>query len=162
AGPAAAGDETRAAAGVAQALALGRARAGEVLGPRELLELESSWSPIVEDAARALSALSSARTVMPAPLDLLLSVGERLSSQLVASALRARGLPGLAVDAREVFRTDERHGDATVDLGTSRSLVLERRGGGGGPPPAGAGAPARRAGAPPPAPPRHQAGPPRR
>ena len=57
----------------------------------------------------------------------MLSVGERLSSQLVAAALRARGLPGLAVDARDVFRTDARHGDATVDLGPSRRLVLARR-----------------------------------
>ncbi|HET9157155.1 MAG TPA: aspartate kinase [Myxococcaceae bacterium] len=124
---AAAGDGTQAAAGVARALALARTRAGEALGPAELQQLESHWASIVDDAARALSALSSARTLVPAPLDLLLSVGERLSSELLAAALRARGLPGLAVDARDVFRTDERHGDATVDLGTSRRLVLERR-----------------------------------
>ena len=49
-----------------------------------------------------------------------------LSSQLVAAALPARGLPGLAVDARDVFRTDARHGDATVDLAPA-ALVLARR-----------------------------------
>src|SRR5262249_30584077 len=36
------------------------------------------------------------------------------------------GLPGLAVDARDVFVTDGRHGDATVDLDRSLRAVLER------------------------------------
>lgn len=124
---AAAGDGTGAAAAVGRALALARTRAVEVLGPGGSEELEAPWAPILDDAARALSALSSARALEPASLDLLLSVGERLSSQLVAAALRARGLPGLAVDARDVFRTDARHGDATVNLGPSRRLVLARR-----------------------------------
>ena len=124
---AAAADGTGAAAAVARALALARTRAAEVLGPGGREELEASWAPILDDAARALSALSLARTLEPVSLDLLLSVGERLSSQLVAAALRAGGVPGLAVDARDVFRTDARHGDASVDLGASRRLVLERR-----------------------------------
>ena len=124
---AAGGDEARAAAPVARAIALARTRATEVLGPGALAEVESSWASIVDDAARALSALSSAHTLLPASLDLLLSVGERLSAHLVAAALRAHGLPGLAVDARDLFRTDDRHGDATVDLDASRGRVLERR-----------------------------------
>src|SRR5262249_43606705 len=61
---AAAGDETRAAAPVARAIALARTRAAEVLGPGALTELEGSWGPIVEDAARALSALSTAHTLL--------------------------------------------------------------------------------------------------
>ena len=123
---AATGDETGATTGVAQALALARGRAAELLDPRTLAELETAWAPVVDDAARALAALSSAHELVPASLDLLLSVGERLSSQLVSAALRAQGLPGLAVDAREVFRTDARHGDATINLEASRDLVRER------------------------------------
>ena len=83
---AAAGDGTGAAAAVGRALALARTRAAEVLGPGGREELEAPWAPILDDAARALSALSSAQAVEPASLDLLLSVGERLSSQLVAAA----------------------------------------------------------------------------
>jgi len=121
-----AGDETRAAEGVARAFSLARGRAAGLLDPRLLAELERDWAPIVIDAARSLSALSSVPDLVPSSLDLLLSVGERLSAQLVAAALRARGLPGLAVDARALFRTDGRHGDATVDLQASRPLVEER------------------------------------
>ena len=124
---AAAGDEVQANAGLERALALVRARGAEVLAPGALAELEPPWSEIAADGARALSSLVAARAPSPAALDLLLSVGERLSSGLVAAALRSAGLPGLAVDAREVFRTDSRHGDASVDLGASLGPVLERR-----------------------------------
>lgn len=124
---AAGGDAAGARAGLEHALSLVRARGAEVLGPEALAALQRPWADILEDGASALSALGAARQLAPAPLDLLLSVGERLSSQLVAAALRAAGMPGLAVDAREIFRTDARHGDATVDLGASLRPVLERR-----------------------------------
>jgi aspartokinase/homoserine dehydrogenase 1 len=125
-GAAAAGDEARAGEGLERALGLVRARGAEVLGPEALERLEPSWQEVVADGARAISAIARARAPAPVPLDLLLSVGERLSAPLVASALRAGGLPGLAVDARELFRTDARHGDATVDLAASLSLLRER------------------------------------
>ena len=124
---AAGGDEARARAAVERALALARTRASGVLGVEALGELERAWAPVVDDAGQTLATLLSARSLLPAALDLLLSVGERLSSQLVAAALRAHGLPGLAVDARDIFRTDGRHGDATVDLGASLRPVVEQR-----------------------------------
>jgi aspartokinase/homoserine dehydrogenase 1 len=123
---AAGGDEARALGEVERAFALARTRATEVLDPASLDELERAWRPLLGDAGRAISALVAARTSVPDMLDLLLSVGERASSELVATALRARGLPGLAVDARDVFATDGRHGDATVDLDRSLRSVLER------------------------------------
>ncbi|HUM11386.1 MAG TPA: aspartate kinase [Myxococcaceae bacterium] len=124
---AAAGDAVRARAGLDRVLELARTRGAEVLGPEALEELERPWAEIVEDGGRALATLREAGPNTFVALDLLLSVGERLSSQLVAAALRARGLPGLPVDAREIFRTDDRHGDASVDLGASLRPVLERR-----------------------------------
>jgi aspartokinase/homoserine dehydrogenase 1 len=120
---AAAGDETRARGLLERALALARARAAEVLGGEDRLELELAWAALLEEAGRTLALLGSARSLVPAALDLLLSVGERVSSQLVAAGLRARGVPGLAVDARDVFRTDDRHGDATVSLEASLGPV---------------------------------------
>ncbi|HEY3588080.1 MAG TPA: bifunctional aspartate kinase/homoserine dehydrogenase I, partial [Myxococcaceae bacterium] len=123
---AAAGDETQAVAEVERAFTLARTRAAEVLDPASLGELERVWRPLLGDAGRAISALVAARASDPAMLDLLLSVGERASSELVAAALRARNLPGLAVDARDVFVTDGRHGDATVNLDRSLRSVLER------------------------------------
>jgi aspartokinase/homoserine dehydrogenase 1 len=50
----------------------------------------------------------------PVTRDAILSFGERISSQLVAAALTATGLPAIAVDARTWMVTDDRHGDATV------------------------------------------------
>ena len=123
---AAAGDETRAVAEVERAFTLARTRAAEVLDPGALGELERVWRPLLGDAGRAISALVGARAFDPAMLDLLLSVGERASSELVAAALRAQNLPGLAVDTRDVFVTDGRHGDATVNLDRSLRSVLER------------------------------------
>src|SRR5262249_51880319 len=123
---AAAGDEPGARAGLERALGLVRTRGVELLGAAALGELEASWAEIFEDGGRAISAPPAARSPAPAPLDGLLSVGERLSSQLLARALRAAGLPGVPVDAREIFRTDDRHGDATVDVGASLPLVRER------------------------------------
>ncbi|MGZ3480178.1 MAG: aspartate kinase [Myxococcaceae bacterium] len=124
---AAAGDEVRARDGLDRALALVRTRGAEVLEPQLLANLERSWAEIVADGVGAVADLGEARALVPAALDVLLSVGERLSSQLVAATLRASGLAGLAVDAREIFRTDDRHGDASVDLGASLRPVLERR-----------------------------------
>ena len=124
---AAAGDEARARDGLERALALVHTRGAEVLEPQPLADLERSWAEIVADGVAAVADLGEARALVPAALDVLLSVGERLSSQLVAAALRAGGLAGLAVDAREIFRTDDRHGDASVDLGASLRPVLERR-----------------------------------
>jgi len=126
---AAAGDEAQAVAGVERAFMLARTRAAEVLDPEAVGELIRAWRPLLGDAGRAISALVAARTSIPAMLDLLLSVGERASSELVAAALLARGLPGLAVDARDVFATDGRHGDATVNLNRSLRSVLERSAG---------------------------------
>ena len=124
---AAAGNEVGARAGLDRALALVRSRGAEVLGPEALGAVERAWAEIVEEGVRALARLHEVRALAPAELDVLLSVGERLSSELVAAVLRASGLPGLAVDAREVFRTDDRHGDATVDLDASLGPILELR-----------------------------------
>ncbi len=125
---AAAGDETRARGLLERALALARTRAAEVLGADDRVELELAWATLLEEAGCTLSILGSARSLVPAAVDLLLSVGERVSSELVAAALRARGVPGLAVDARDVFQTDGRHGDATVSLEASLGPVWERWG----------------------------------
>ena len=124
---AAAGDGRGARAGLERTLELVRTRGAEVLGPGPLGEVERTWTAIADDGLDALSRLGASHAPLPDALDLLLSVGERLSSQLVAAALRAGGLPGLAVDARELFRTDGRHGDASVDLAASRGAVVDRQ-----------------------------------
>ncbi|HEX6037146.1 lysine-sensitive aspartokinase 3 [Longimicrobium sp.] len=53
--------------------------------------------------------------------DELLSWGERLSSHIVAAALRTDGLPSRWVDARQCIRTSEEHGRAEPDLDATRA-----------------------------------------
>ncbi len=56
-------------------------------------------------------------------LDLVCSVGERLSARIVAAALADTGLPAAYVDARTVVVTDAEHGHAHVDFAaTNRNL----------------------------------------
>ena len=58
--------------------------------------------------------------------DWMLSFGELLSSMLVAACMRSHGIAAVAVDARELLRTDTRFGAARVDRQRSRELVRAR------------------------------------
>jgi aspartate kinase len=60
--------------------------------------------------ARALSVL---REVSPRTLDVVASIGELLTSRLVAAALTAAGVPAEFVDARRVVVTNDEHTRAT-------------------------------------------------
>jgi aspartokinase/homoserine dehydrogenase 1 len=56
------------------------------------------------------------REASPRTRDGILSYGERVSAVVVAAALRRRGLPARAVDARQHVLTDTTFGHARVDL----------------------------------------------
>ena len=53
----------------------------------------------------------------------VLSIGERLSTYLVARVLSARGIRSEYIDSRTLVRTDSVWGGARVDLDTTRTLV---------------------------------------
>lgn len=55
--------------------------------------------------------------------DLIVGFGERLNCVIVAAALAARGARSRYVDAREIIRTDDNHGSATVDFARTYELV---------------------------------------
>jgi aspartate kinase len=55
--------------------------------------------------------------------DLIISEGERLSTPLIAMALSEAGVSAEWVDASELIRTDNTHGDAQVDLIATRRAV---------------------------------------
>ncbi|UOQ97858.1 bifunctional aspartate kinase/homoserine dehydrogenase I [Hymenobacter sp. 5317J-9] len=61
-------------------------------------------------------------------LDRLMSYGELLSSQLIATAAQAYGLDVVWADARQLIRTNSRFGMAEVDMGTTEKQVAEFRG----------------------------------
>jgi aspartate kinase len=57
--------------------------------------------------------------------DLVLSIGERLSTYLVARTLEARGLKTAYLDSRKVIRTDSTWGEARIDLALTRDQARE-------------------------------------
>lgn len=72
---------------------------------------------------QVLAGICLLRQATAQTLDLVMSFGERLSVQILAAVLRARGLDALAVDARDWLVTDDRFGDALVDLAATRARV---------------------------------------
>lgn len=59
----------------------------------------------------------------PALYDRIISEGERLSVPLLAYALRSAGVAAHAQDSAALIRTDDTHGDATVDFETTTAQV---------------------------------------
>ena len=77
----------------------------------------------LEELLTALSGVALLRERSPRVTDLIASFGERLSAPLVAAALSARGVRAVAVDARRMLVTDEKHGAATCDRARSDARV---------------------------------------
>ncbi len=90
-------------------------------------------SPLVENEIAPLRSLlgeiARARECSHATLDRVLAFGELLSSAVVAAILRAARLPAERIDARTWLVTDDRHGDAYVDISATRAAVDRARGG---------------------------------
>ena len=109
----------------------------EELHQRHLLTLEQLAQPADRDEliGRVDRAFSDLRQVLqgisligecsPRTSDKVLSLGERLSAQLVAAALRSRGQEAQACDARELLCTDSNFGAAHLDLEATIERVRE-------------------------------------
>jgi len=61
----------------------------------------------------------------PRTLDQILSLGERLSSRLIAAGLSARGVPAHAVDASTLIVTDAGFGSAAIDFEATEARIAE-------------------------------------
>lgn len=87
-----------------------------VLSAHGLRAFKADVDEILTPVERLLSGIELTRECSARSLDSVISAGERISSALVARALRERDLPGLAVDARDFVTTDDTFGAAAVDL----------------------------------------------
>ena len=58
--------------------------------------------------------------------DAVASIGEQLSSRILAALLRARGIPAEAISATEIVETDDQHGSATPDMVATRQKTNAR------------------------------------
>ena len=76
----------------------------------------SEIEALVGELEMVLSGISLLRELSERSLDAVAGFGERLAAPIVAAALRARGIKAVAIDARCVVRTDDRHGRATADM----------------------------------------------
>lgn len=91
--------------------------------------LRSELGAIVNELVRACDAIEALGYVPARTRDMVLSVGERLSVPLVAAALRERGIPAVACDARRCVVTDDRFGCAEPQWEATVSAVVAEVGG---------------------------------
>lgn len=73
------------------------------------------------EASRLAEGTSLLRELTPRTLDLVSSLGERMSAPIVAAALRELGLASEAVEATELIVTDDYHGGAEPDMEATRA-----------------------------------------
>jgi len=58
--------------------------------------------------------------------DAVASVGEELSSRILAAVLRTRGIPAEAISATEIVETDDQYGNATPDMTATERKARSR------------------------------------
>jgi aspartate kinase len=74
--------------------------------------VEEAWAPLFDRLQSLLEGMGLLWETSPKARDAALAIGESLSANLVTALLQAEGLAARLKDAREVIRTDARHGRA--------------------------------------------------
>jgi aspartate kinase len=88
--------------------------AAKVVNGEALEILETSLRRHFRDLHTTLAEISDeGRDLTPELRDEIVSYGERMSSEIVAAALSAGGVPSIHLDARQVIVTDDQYGHAT-------------------------------------------------
>lgn len=127
---AASGSIEEALAQVAQVEALSRATAASVFDvahqARAADDFENDLQLVLIPIRKWLEGISLTRECTPRALDEVMSAGERISIALVSRALRAAGVPAVAVDARELVVTDDTAQNANVDVSESGQRIRAR------------------------------------
>lgn len=98
---------------------------------RDLASLESSagaeaapqLQQLFQDLRSLLQGVTLIREASPRTRDALLSFGERLSTLLIYTAARQRGLPARLLDSRTLLRTDSSFGSAMPDFTATREAL---------------------------------------
>ncbi|MGI6376712.1 MAG: aspartate kinase [Anaerolineae bacterium] len=80
----------------------------------------------LDDMERLCFAVATLGELTPRGHDAVASIGEELSSRLLAALFRARGIAAEQVSATELIVTDDHHGEARPDLAATRSRVRSR------------------------------------
>ncbi|MBL0300497.1 MAG: bifunctional aspartate kinase/homoserine dehydrogenase I [Cytophagaceae bacterium] len=77
----------------------------------------------LEDLLKGITYL---REISNRTLDLLVSFGERLSTQIIAYTLQSQGIDSEYIDAREIIKTNSNYGYAEVDFPKTDALIKSR------------------------------------
>lgn len=85
-------------------------------GSQDADDIASEISASFDEIAHLAEAFRTLGYLTPRSLDAVASVGELLSSQMVAAAFRHRGLPAVHVDARDVMKTNDAFTRAEPDI----------------------------------------------
>ena len=96
----------------------------ELTSPEDRSDVAKSVDSILAGLEELLQGVSLVRECTARTQDGVLSVGERLSTILVAAALRARGTDAEACDTTRLIVTDTNFGAASVDLAATRDRVV--------------------------------------
>jgi bifunctional aspartokinase / homoserine dehydrogenase 1 len=81
---------------------------------------------ILAEASRLAEGTALLRELTPRTLDLISSLGERLSAPMVAAAIEELGAASEAIEATELIVTDEYHGGAEPDMEATRTRAEAR------------------------------------
>ena len=99
-------------------------RVKELTSPEDRSDVAKSVDSILAGLEELLQGVSLVRECTARTQDGVLSVGEQLSTILVAAALRARGTDAEACDTTRLIVTDTNFGAAAVDLAATRERVV--------------------------------------
>jgi aspartate kinase len=86
--------------------------AGALLDPTSIGELTKSIDAEFCSLDEILRGLAAVGELTPRISDMIVSMGERLSSRMIAEAFAQRGLDAVHIDARQCIITDNQHGKA--------------------------------------------------
>ncbi len=120
---AAAGDEVRVVAQLTRIRALALETARQVLPEETLGALEGTVERLLGPLTQLLQGIRLTGECTANARDVVLSAGERISAEVVAVTLQARGQPAVAVDASTFVVTDDTAGAATVDMEATRERL---------------------------------------
>lgn len=101
---------------------------------RALVDVKSQSSIIAKikgnfnEIEDLLKGITYIRELSIRTMDLLLSFGERLSTQIINFVLNEKGIKSQYIDAREIIKTNSAFGFAEVDFEQTNSLIKEKMG----------------------------------
>ena len=101
---------------------LGAASELGVTGPEHVgvTDCVQEW---LHEYDRLCASIAALRELTTRGQDAVSSIGEEMSSHILAGLLRSRGIRAEAVSATTLVRTDDRYGSAAPDMATTRQLV---------------------------------------